>query len=91
MLGILVTMVDSRTLHSRGIYETIKHELPYHVFETPIPMSVKAKEAPAHGQSVLSHATNSEVAKAYRKVAEEIEAEIEGTITKGAEEGVRVA
>ncbi len=42
------------------------------VFKSVIKYSVKAKEAPVSGESLLSYDSSSEIANSYRMLAEEI-------------------
>jgi chromosome partitioning protein len=74
ILGILFTMTNPRTLHSREVIEVTKRAFgdKIKVFETTIPMSVRFKEAPAAGESILAYAPKSEGADAYRQFTEEV-------------------
>ena len=74
ILGILFTMTNSRTLHSREVIEVTKRAFGdrIKVFETTIPVSVRFKEAPAAGMSILNYAPSSEGADAYRLLAKEV-------------------
>lgn len=69
--GILITMADTRTLHSREVIETTRKAFngKVRVFDTMIKTSVKLRESPVAGQSVLKYATDSDVATAYRELA----------------------
>jgi chromosome partitioning protein len=72
--GILFTMTSSRTLHSREVMEVTKRAFGdrIRVFQAIIPVSVRFKEAPAVGMSVLTYAPNSDGAAAYRLLTEEV-------------------
>lgn len=72
--GILFTMTSSRTLHSREVIEITKRAFgdKIRVFKAIIPTSVRFKEAPAVGMSVLTYAPNSDGAAAYRLLTEEV-------------------
>lgn len=74
ILGILFTMTNPRTLHSREVIEVTKRAFgdKIRVFETTIPVSVRFKEAPAAGESILTYAPKSEGADAYRQFTEEV-------------------
>jgi chromosome partitioning protein len=74
ILGILFTMTNPRTLHSREVIEVTKRAFgdKIRVFETTIPISVRFKEAPAAGESILTYAPKSEGADAYREFTEEV-------------------
>jgi len=72
--GILFTMTNIRTLHSREVIEMTKRICSdrIRVFNIIVPTSVRFKEAPVSGQSILTYASNSEGADAYRKLAGEV-------------------
>jgi chromosome partitioning protein len=74
ILGILFTMTNPRTLHSREVIEVTKRAFgeKIKVFDTTIPVSVRFKEAPAAGESILKYAPKSEGADAYRLFTEEV-------------------
>jgi chromosome partitioning protein len=73
--GILATRYDARTLHAREMLQRARVELgaDHRVFETVVKESVRFKESPILGQSILDYARSSEGAKAYQSLAEEIE------------------
>lgn len=72
--GILFTMTNFRTLHSREVIEVTRKAFgdKIRVFDTFIPTSVRFKEAPAAGQSILTYASNSVGADAYRLLTKEV-------------------
>jgi chromosome partitioning protein len=72
--GILPTRYDGRTLHSREILEQTRTALggTIRVFETVVRESVRFKETPITGMSILQYAATSEGAKSYRDLAKEI-------------------
>lgn len=67
--GVLPTLYDGRTNHSRTVLETISETYDLDVVEPPIPKTIKFAEAPARGQSILSTSRSSKGAAAYREVA----------------------
>ncbi|WP_193611992.1 ParA family protein [Nocardioides lijunqiniae] len=67
--GVLPTLYDGRTTHSRTVLETISQTYDLDVVEPPIPKTIKFAEAPAAGRSILSTSRSSKGAKAYRDVA----------------------
>ncbi len=73
--GILATRFDGRTLHAKEILQRAKDELgsQVRIFDTVVRESVRFKESPIVSQSINSYAKNSEGAKAYRSLAEEID------------------
>jgi chromosome partitioning protein len=74
IMGILFTMTNPRTLHSREVIEVTKRAFGkrIRVFDVTIPVSVRFKEAPAAGMSILKYAPSSEGAEAYRLLAKEV-------------------
>jgi chromosome partitioning protein len=67
--GVLPTLYDGRTNHSRTVLETISETYDLEVIEPPIPKTIKFAEAPAAGRSILSTSRSSKGARAYRDVA----------------------
>jgi chromosome partitioning protein len=76
--GILATRFDARTLHAREILQRARTELGpnYRIFDTVVRESVRFKESPILGQSILEYARTSDGARAYRALAEEIDAPV---------------
>ena len=72
--GILFTMTNSRTLHSKEVVEITRKAFSnkIKVFDTIIPTSVRFKEAPAAGESILTYASRSAGANAYRLLTKEV-------------------
>ena len=72
--GILLTMTSSRTLHSKEVIEVTRKAFgdKVRVFDALIPHSVRFKEAPAAGESILTYAAKSDGANAYRLLTEEV-------------------
>ncbi|MFA6297808.1 MAG: ParA family protein [Nocardioides sp.] len=67
--GVLPTLYDGRTNHSRTVLETISETYDLEVIEPPIPKTIKFAEAPAAGRSILATSRSSKGAMAYRDVA----------------------
>jgi chromosome partitioning protein len=70
--GILPTMYDSRTVHSREAVEMLKENFGDLVFETRIKKTVRYAEAPVEGSSVLKYDSSGAAAQAYRDLAKEV-------------------
>jgi chromosome partitioning protein len=70
--GILPTMFDSRTAHSREILEDVGRRYKLPVLQPPIPKSIRFAEAPRHGKSLLAWRGRHPGAEAYRQVARSI-------------------
>jgi chromosome partitioning protein len=67
--GIIATMYDSRTRHSREILDDVRTRFQLPVIEPPVGKSIRFAEAPARGRSILRHAPSSPGAQAYRAIA----------------------
>jgi chromosome partitioning protein len=70
--GILPTMYDSRTVHSREAVDMLKENFGDLVFETRIRKTIRYAEAPVQGSSVLKYDPSGSAAKAYRELAKEV-------------------
>jgi chromosome partitioning protein len=70
--GILPTMFDGRTLHSREAVEILQENFGDLVFETKIRKTIRYAEAPVKGTSVLKYDSKGKAAKAYRDLAGEV-------------------
>jgi chromosome partitioning protein len=70
--GILPTMYDSRTLHSREAVEILQENFGDLVFATKIRKTVRYAEAPVKGSSVLKYDPSGTAAEAYRELAKEV-------------------
>jgi len=70
--GILPTMYDSRTVHSREAVEMLKENFGDLVFETRIRKTIRYAEAPVQGSSVLKYDPSGSAANAYRELAKEV-------------------
>jgi chromosome partitioning protein len=70
--GILVTMYNARTVHAQEVLEEVRTAFGRKVFPMVVGSSVRFKEAPAAGQSILDYAALHEGAAAYRALAKEL-------------------
>jgi chromosome partitioning protein len=70
--GILPTMYDRRTIHSREAVEILRENFGDLVFNTKIRKTVRYAEAPVKGQSVLAYDPEGEAAYLYRDLAKEV-------------------
>jgi len=75
VLGIVFTFYDVRTLHSKEVANEIREALKgkYNVFNSVIRHTVRFKESPMIGRSILYYAPNNPGALAYKNLAKEIE------------------
>jgi chromosome partitioning protein len=70
--GILATMFDRRTLHSREAIEILTENFGDLVFNTRIKKTIRYAEAPVKGQSVLAYDPAGDAAEMYRDLAKEV-------------------
>lgn len=72
LLGVLPTMMDSRTTLSSQVYDEIKKYFPDKIFKTTIPRNIRLAEAPSHGAPVGVYDRFSKGSRAYKALAKEI-------------------
>lgn len=70
--GILVTMYDGRTIHSREATELLERTYGNKVMKTRIRKTIRLAEAPVQGSSVLTYESNGTAAAQYRELAKEV-------------------
>jgi chromosome partitioning protein len=70
--GILATMFEKKTGHSREVLELIDKEFPEEVFDTIISRTVRFSESTVAGQPVTVYASSSTGSAAYRRLAREL-------------------
>ncbi len=72
--GILLTMVNERTNYAKDIIALL-HEAyggKLKIFDSHIPLSVRAAEISAEGKSIYAHDPHGKVAEAYRVLTKEV-------------------
>lgn len=72
LLGVVATMLDSRTTLSSQVHDEIKRHFPGKVFETTIPRNIRLAEAPSHGLPVGIYDKFSKGARAYKALTKEV-------------------
>jgi len=72
LLGILLTMYDSRNNLSSQVAKEIRKLFKEKVFQTIIPRNVRLSEAPSHGKPVLLYDIKSSGAQSYLQLAREM-------------------
>ncbi len=72
VVGVLLTMVDSRTRLAAEVDHELRRHLGELVFRTSVPRSVRLAEAPSHGLPAIAYDRRSAGAEAYWKVAMEL-------------------
>ena len=72
VMGILGTMYDARTLHSREVLERVVQAFGDDVFHTVIRRTIKFPETTVAGEPITTYASASPGADAYRQLAREV-------------------
>lgn len=72
ILGILGTMYDSRTIHSREVLERVVEAFGEQVFHTVIKRTIKFPETTVAGEPITTYAPSSPGAIAYRTLVKEV-------------------
>ncbi|MBU6243235.1 MAG: ParA family protein [Acidobacteria bacterium] len=72
LMGILATMFDKKTVHSREVLERILEAFPDKIFDTTIARTVRFPETTVAGEPITTYASSSAGAASYRRLAREI-------------------
>ena len=72
LLGVLATMMDSRTTLSGQVHAEIKKYFPDKIFKSSIPRNIRLAEAPSHGAPAGAYDRFSKGSRAYKALAKEI-------------------
>lgn len=70
--GIIATMVDKRTLHTREVLERVGEAFGDQLFDTTIARTVRFPDASVAAEPITTHAPNHAGATAYRRLAREL-------------------
>ena len=70
--GLLPTMYDSRTLHSREVVDAIRENFGDLVLETMIARTIKFPDSTVAAESILEFAPTHAGAESYRQLAREM-------------------
>jgi chromosome partitioning protein len=72
--GILMTMVDRRTNNANAVISSLRRDVGQRlrVFDTEIPLSVRAAEAALKGGSIFAYDKTCKVAEAYGRLTKEV-------------------
>lgn len=72
--GVLLTMVDNRTNFAKDISFVLRRDYgdKLRVFNTEIPLSIRAAETSAQGKSIYAHDPHGIVSKAYEAFTKEV-------------------
>ena len=82
LLGVLPTMLDSRTTLSNQVHAEIKRHFPGKVFDTTIPRNIRLAEAPSHGIPIGVYDKFSKGSRAYKALAKEVMTRVEEKLQK---------
>jgi chromosome partitioning protein len=78
LLGIVMTMFDSRTRLSAQIVGEVRDHFGPAVFETVIPRSTRVAEAPSFGKPIISYDPCNAAAAAYEVLTQELLQRLDG-------------
>jgi chromosome partitioning protein len=70
--GIVATMYDGRTHHSREVLDRVRAAFGARLFKTVVPRTIRFAEAPVAGEPITTYAGDSKGAAAYRSLAKEV-------------------
>jgi len=70
--GILLTMVDNRTVFSREMCQKVRQNYGTRVLMSEIPRSVRAAEISAVGKSIYEYDPNGKATQAYERLTKEV-------------------
>ena len=73
IVGLLPTLFDARTTHSKEVLEELRVTYRDTLIDIPIRYRVGLADAMVNGQSILDLDSSSDMANAFRKIAEVIE------------------
>jgi chromosome partitioning protein len=77
LLGVVVTMYDSRTSLSEQVYQELQNHFNDKLLKTIIPRNVRLAESPSYGKPISEHDKWSKGARAYKALSKEIIKKIE--------------
>ncbi len=72
IMGIVVTMFDTRTQLSHQVEDEVRTHFPNQVFNTIIPRNIRLSEAPSHGKPILDYDKWSRGGRAYAALSKEV-------------------
>ncbi|MBE6478694.1 MAG: ParA family protein [Propionibacteriaceae bacterium] len=72
VLGVLATMFDSRTVHTREVLDRVLEVFGDDVFHTVIRRTIRFPETTVAGEPITTYASSSPGAAAYRTLAKEV-------------------
>lgn len=78
LLGVLMTMFDKRTSLAEQVHKEVEKHFGDKLFRSVIPRNVRLAEAPSHGLPISEYDRWSKGARAYKKLASEVEERTHG-------------
>jgi chromosome partitioning protein len=81
LLGVVMTMFDSRTRLSQQVVSEVREHFKEVVFETVIPRTTRLAEAPSFGKPIIAYDPYSAGAAAYEVLAQEVLARLDRSVT----------
>jgi chromosome partitioning protein len=78
LLGVVMTMYDSRTALSGQVRQEVQRHFGDKVFDVVVPRNVRLAEAPSYGKPIVEHDKWSKGAKAYKNLAKEVHKRAKG-------------
>lgn len=78
ILGVVITMYDSRNSLSEQVKAELKEHFGGKLFNTVVPRNVRLAEAPSFGKTIAEHDKWSKGARAYKSLAREVEEKVYG-------------
>jgi chromosome partitioning protein len=72
ILGILLTMVDTRARLCRDVSKAVRRQYGARVFRTTIPRTIRLSEAPSYGESIFTYDPRGKGARAYLALTREV-------------------
>ncbi|MBI5772696.1 MAG: ParA family protein [Verrucomicrobia bacterium] len=72
LLGVVMTMFDSRTKLANQVVDEVRQHFGELVFETTIPRTTRLAEAPSHGKPIIHYDKYSAGAAAYEVLTQEL-------------------
>jgi len=77
LLGVVVTMFDSRTSLSSAVMQELSKHFGALLFDTTVPRNIRLAEAPSHGKPIMAYDRFCRGAFAYKKLAKEVDRRVE--------------
>jgi len=77
ILGLLLTMYDSRNILSIQVNEKLANHFGDRLFSTFIPRNVRLAESPSHGKPAIYYDSKSRGAQAYQQLSQELSSRLQ--------------